>query len=192
MAAETTGAAPPAGPLPLSHPVRVEDLKLRGSRIVVTAPEAALGPIAAELGLASLEALEARCDLVRNGESVKLEGLIVARMHQICVITLDPFPVELTVPLRLDFAPRQESRAEARRDDAAGDDELDVEIRLNEDDPPEPIVDGVIDLGAVVLEFLALALDPYPRKPGASFEPGPAEAAAVSPFAALARLRGGT
>jgi hypothetical protein len=54
-------------------------------------------------------------------------------------------------------------------------DKIDIEVKLNEDDPPEPIVDGIIDLGAVTLEFLALALDPYPRKPGVSFDAGPAE-----------------
>jgi len=41
----------------------------------------------------------------------------------------------------------------------------------------------------VTLEFLALALDPYPRKPGAVFaEPAPEEPP-ESPFAKLARLK---
>ena len=39
------------------------------------------------------------------------------------------------------------------------------------EDPPEPIVNGAIDLGALAAEFLMLGLDPYPRKPGAVFEP---------------------
>ena len=38
------------------------------------------------------------------------------------------------------------------------------------EEPPDAIVDGKIDLGALAAEFLALGLDPYPRKPGASFE----------------------
>jgi uncharacterized metal-binding protein YceD (DUF177 family) len=142
------------------------------------------------LGLASLEALEARYTLSRNGERVKLEGRITTSLHQTCVVTLDPFPVKLDVPVKLDFAPEDEAGAAARRgerDDA----EIDIEVLLNEDDPPEPIVDGVIDLGAVTLEFLALALDPYPRKPGVSFEAPAAEAGAESPFAALAKLKRG-
>ena len=58
---------------------------------------------------------------------------------------------------------------------------------LDEEDPPDPIVDGKVDLGALAAEFLALALDPYPRKPGAEFA-APEVAEPDSPFAELARL----
>ena len=58
-------------------------------------------------------------------------------------------------------------------------------------EPPDVIVDGKIDLGALTAEALALALDPYPKKPGVAFvdvmEP---EDLSESPFAALARLKG--
>ena len=67
----------------------------------------------------------------------------------------------------------------------------DIEVLLNEADPPEPIVDGAIDLGGITLEFLALALDPYPRKPGASFESSAGDTGIESPFAALAKLKRG-
>jgi uncharacterized metal-binding protein YceD (DUF177 family) len=174
--------------LPLSQPIRVEAIRLRGTEAVVEASAEQLAPVAAMLGLASLEALGARYTLSRNGERVKLEGRITARLHQTCVVTLDPFPVKLDVPVKLDFAPEDEAGAAARRgeqDDA----EIDIEVLLNEEDPPEPILGGVIDLGAVTLEFLALALDPYPRKPGVSFEAPAGEAGAESPFAALAKLK---
>ncbi len=51
---------------------------------------------------------------------------------------------------------------------------------------PEPLVDGIVDLGALATEFLILGLDPYPRKPGAAFEPPREGAADGGPFAALA------
>ena len=61
--------------------------------------------------------------------------------------------------------------------------------------PPEPIVDGRLDLGALATEFLILGIDPYPRKPGAVFEaPSSADRDATA-FAALAALKksdGGT
>ena len=59
-------------------------------------------------------------------------------------------------------------------------------------DAPEPIVDGLVDLGALVAEFLALGLDPYPRKPGVAFvEPTPlAEPGqTASPFSVLGKFR---
>jgi hypothetical protein len=59
---------------------------------------------------------------------------------------------------------------------------------LADEDEPDPIVDGKIDLGALTAEFFALGLDPYPRKPGAALDeertnPEPTD----SPFAALAQ-----
>ena len=50
------------------------------------------------------------------------------------------------------------------------------------------LCNGRIDLGALTAEFLALGLDPYPRKPGVAFEPH--EEAAEKPLAALHRLKG--
>lgn len=171
--------------LPLSHPVRVETITLRPMAFELSAEQPDLGRIARHLGVASVEALKGEYSLSRNGDRVKLEGRITAALHQVCVVTLEAFPVALKVPVKLDFAPEAELAAAAD----AGEGEIDIEVRLNEQDPPEAIVDGVIDLGAITLEFLALALDPYPRKPGASFDDAAPEAAPESPFAALARLK---
>ncbi|MDP3409233.1 DUF177 domain-containing protein [Bosea sp. (in: a-proteobacteria)] len=193
MTSETPPALPPEAlqpmpPLPLQRPIRVDEIKLRGSHVAVRAEAAELAGIAAMLDLPSVESLEARYVLSRSGTRVKLEGEMKATLHQICAVTLDAFPVTLTVPLKLDFAPADQPnpRRKSADDDGGA---IDVEVRLNEEDPPEPIVDGMIDLGAVTLEFLALGLDPYPRKPGAVFaEPAP-EQPPESPFAALARLK---
>lgn len=178
--------------LPLSQPVRVETIKPRGTHIVVRPEGAALAGLARALDLPSIEALEARYELARNGERVKLEGEIAAQLHQTCIITLEAFPVSLKLPVKLDFAPEAEVLAAARReeeDEKKG--EIDIEVMLNEEDPPEPIIDGMIDLGAITLEFLALGLDPYPRKPGVSFEAQVDDPALASPFAALAKLKRG-
>uniref|UniRef100_A0A9E7ZW03 DUF177 domain-containing protein n=1 Tax=Bosea sp. NBC_00436 TaxID=2969620 RepID=A0A9E7ZW03_9HYPH len=175
---------------PLKHPVRVESIRPRGTEVMVRAEAEQLPGIATMLGLVSIEALEGRYTLTRNGDRVKLDGRIAARLHQACIVTLDPFPVQLDVPVQLDFAPEEDIAAFARRNDR-DDAEIDIEVLLNEEDPPEPIVDGVIDLGGITLEFLALALDPYPRKPGASFESSAGDTGTESPFAALAKLKRG-
>lgn len=174
--------------LPLRRPIRVESITLRPVAVELVAEQSDLSAIAVYLGVASVEALKASYSLSRNGERVKLEGMIKAGLHQNCVVTLDPFPVELKVPIKLDFAPEEEIAAMARPSE---DDEIDIEVLLNEEEPPEPIVDGMIELGAVTLEFLALSLDPYPRKPGVAFaEPAP-ETSVESPFAALLKLKRG-
>ena len=56
---------------------------------------------------------------------------------------------------------------------------------------PEPLIGGVVDLGALATEFLLLGLDPYPRKPGAVFEPPRDLKPDAGPFAALAKLTKG-
>ena len=56
---------------------------------------------------------------------------------------------------------------------------------IADEDEPDPIIDGKIDLGALAAEFFALGLDPYPRKPGVSFESPEEAEATVSPFSAL-------
>jgi hypothetical protein len=50
-------------------------------------------------------------------------------------------------------------------------------------------LDGKLDLGAIATEFLLLAIDPYPRKPGAEFAPVKADDASAKPFAALEALK---
>ena len=57
---------------------------------------------------------------------------------------------------------------------------------MTDESDTDPIVDGKIDLGALAAEFFALGLDPYPRKPGVSFESPEEPEATVSPFSALA------
>ena len=170
---------------PFTHVVRVEAIRQRGSDIVLRPDATERAALAKALGLETLDGLVATYSLSRNGDKVKLSGEIEADMQQLCVVTLEPFPVSLKVPVKLDFAPELDD-APSRK---PADQEIDLEVRLNEEDPPEPIVDGTIDLGTVTQEFLALSIDPYPRKPGVSFDADEAGQAPESPFAALARLK---
>jgi hypothetical protein len=58
-------------------------------------------------------------------------------------------------------------------------------------EPPEPLVDGIIDLGVIAVEFLMLGIDPYPRKKGVEFVTPNAPDPATSPFSALGKLKKG-
>jgi hypothetical protein len=96
-------------------------------------------------------------------------------------VTLEPLVNEIADDVDLLFAPRP---AEANNGEAA----MPERSAGNE---TEPLIGGSIDLGALATEFLILGLDPYPRKPGATFQP-PADAKPEeSPFAALAALKKG-
>jgi hypothetical protein len=94
-------------------------------------------------------------------------------------VTLDPVENEIDEAIDVLFAPPSTAAAKG---DAAN---LDVDAA----EPPEVLIDGTVDLAAVATEFLILGIDPYPRKPGAVFEPPPSADAGSKPFAVLAALR---
>jgi uncharacterized metal-binding protein YceD (DUF177 family) len=155
--------------------------RLGGSAVTETllARPAECAALAKRLGLVELAQLSAIITLERTlGGLVHVTGRLEADIVQTCVVTLVAFPSHVEDSFALDFG-------------AAGDgvgDEIDVDPDY---DPPEPIEDGVIDLGELVTQYLALALDPYPRAPGVTLDPawtGP-DVADMSPFAILKNLK---
>jgi hypothetical protein len=107
-------------------------------------------------------------------------------MTQTCVISLDAVASTLEAPVEIEFWPLHliADRVETAHG-AASNGSLAW---------PEPIVDHKIDLGPVIYETLATALDPYPKREGVSFQwsEGSAETnaePAQSPFEALRCLK---
>jgi hypothetical protein len=98
------------------------------------------------------------------------------------VVTLEPIEDELEEPVDLTFLPQ--AMAAGVADDGG-------EVEVTADDAPEPLIDGVVDLGALATEFLILGINPYPRKLDTEFEPPAAGDDAGHPFAALAALKKG-
>jgi uncharacterized metal-binding protein YceD (DUF177 family) len=82
-------------------------------------------------------------------------GHVRAQVVQACVITDEPVPGTIDEPVALRFV----------IDDVAGE----GEIELDEDALDTMLYDGAaIDLGEAAAETMALALNPYPRGPGAA------------------------
>lgn len=142
--------------------------------------------LAARFSLLALDNLTADVRLRRTGAGViRVSGHFQAAVTQACVVSLAPVPAQLAADFEVFFS----------EDVGASDAELTLEY--DQDDPPEPVTGGQIDLGEVVAEQLGLNLDPYPRAPGARL-PGGWEAEAVdssdqapkrNPFGALASLK---
>ncbi len=167
-----------------SRPQKADQVSAAGLTrdIAATVPECRA--LAMRLGVLDVSALSANLRLksLGGGKRVRVDGVLTAQVIQACVVTLDPVPATIEERFTLFFA-------EEDPGDAGGD----VDIFMDEDDPPDPIIDGIIDLGELVTEHLALALDPFPRKGGIQFESGDDEPEPVveksSPFAVLASLR---
>lgn len=166
----------------LSHPVPTRTLPAEGAAVELVASEALRAEIARDLDILSLEDLRARV-VVRPAPrgGARVEGRLEARLQQSCVVTLDPVEETVDDAFEVDFVTPAE--AERRAADRAEGEE--------DPDPPDVIEGEAIDIGLLVYEHLAIGIDPYPRKPGAEFDPRAAglDPDAGGPFAALAALR---
>ncbi len=135
--------------------------------------------IGRDLGLEDLQRLGAQIVVRPWLDGMEIEGRVEAMVTRLCGVTLELFDVAIDEPLKVRIVPRGSPNAPQ----AEGEIVVDVEA---EDPPDEAAGDGV-DPSAYVVEALALALDPFPRKPGAVFE-SPAATDPISPFAALAEF----
>jgi uncharacterized metal-binding protein YceD (DUF177 family) len=167
---------------PFSCVMRVDALPKEGQTVDIEASATEREALAALYKLPSIESLTASLALKRSASGgVRVTGAVHGEFTQVCVISLEPFPATIDEEIDVRFAPRADDGT-ARRPA-----EEPESFSMTDEDEPDPIVDGKIDLGALASEFFALGLDPYPRKPGVSFESPEEPGATISPFAALAK-----
>lgn len=165
-----------------SAPVLVTEVPDTGRHVELVPDEATRQAIAQEVRLVALPRLSATFDLTRRGtDGLRVEGRVTATVVQNCVVTLEPIESEIDEPMELFFQPEQAVETETGE-------EADFHP-VEGKEPPEPLVDGTVDLGTIATEFLILGIDPYPRKEGAVFDAPPAGDPASHPFAALAALK---
>ena len=159
-----------------------------------------------EASAAECRALAARFDLVcinrltatvrlrrvEGGRMVRVRGILNAEVVQRCVVTLEPVPAVASESFTAVFTP--ESHAPSADEDGGA---VSVDLDASDEDSPEAMVDGAIDIGELTAQHLSLALDPYPRRPGAVFggldddgeEDDQESATTPGPFHALAALK---
>jgi uncharacterized metal-binding protein YceD (DUF177 family) len=169
-------AATPQEPAPeFSRLLPVGQIGALGTEREFTATPEECALIAKRLGLEALPMFSAivRIEQQKRGGGFLAEGRLRARARRICVVSLDTFTESTDHAFSLRFV---------------------TEDKLSELDPTESelpdevVYDGeTIDLGEALVEEYALALAPYPKKPGAKL-PVIAEPEA-SPFAVLKHLK---
>jgi uncharacterized metal-binding protein YceD (DUF177 family) len=175
-------------PAPWQFAVAVEDVAETGQHFDLIAENDIRAAVARVVGLRDLPRLEASFDVTRHGaDGLHVSGRVSATVGQNCVVTLEPLANEVEEDIDLLFAPPSPSVARKAGEDE--DAETDSERPQRSWNGPEPLVGGVVDLGALATEFLILGVDPYPRKPGAVFELPQDVKPEPGPFAALAGLK---
>jgi hypothetical protein len=171
-----TGAKP--GAAQFMRMLAVETVPDTGLDIRLCADETECAALADAYGLVAVQTFEAGFHVRKQGpRRYKISGVLRALVTQTCVVSLEPFETLVNAPVEVNFAPSGQPMAAGGAATVAG-----------PQDPPDPIINGQIDLGALAAEFLALNLDLYPRKPGVTFEDmyvGGEASATDSPFAVL-------
>ncbi len=162
-----------------ARPQRIDTIGGDARGVEVEADAAERTALATRFDLIAIDRLAGAFTLRRDAMGILVEGRVSASLTQACSITGDPLPATVDEPVALRFVPA----GEARQDEIElADDEIDV----------IPYDGGAIDLGEIAAETMALALDPFPRGPGAEAalkEAGVISEEEAGPFGALAGLK---
>jgi len=140
-----------------SREIEIARIPTGGRRFVITAEPEERAALAARLGVERIDRLVAEGTVRRHATEplVTVEGRLEAEVTQLCVVTLEPVTSRVEASLLRLFAPGPAPTVE----------EIVIDPLREE---IEPLEGDRLDLGEVVAEELALALDPYPRAPGAA------------------------
>ncbi|MBM3547805.1 MAG: DUF177 domain-containing protein [Alphaproteobacteria bacterium] len=161
-----------------SRPVSLDQISERERVMEISANAAEREALARRFGLLGLDRLEATLELTRSGPFYRIAADWQAEVVQTCVVTLEPVASHLAERLVERYGPA---------------DSDEIELDLDPDaDVPEVLEGGSIDVGEAVAQAMSLALDPYPRKPGATIEVPGEGGAKEGPFAALSKLKRGS
>ena len=153
---------------PVSFFANVARLPHKGLPVVIEADAAQRAALAEEHGLLSVEAYRAEL-LVVSVEAQRREGQRPCRGRHHPGLHRHARTVEAHIdePVEALFLP-EDSKLGRQGFEGGGEILLDAEGP----DSPETFSGDIIDVGALAEQFFGLAIDPYPRKPGASLEAG--------------------
>jgi len=173
-----------------SRPVEIDKIGKDGLVEDIVAEPEELTALAERMKLPAIRELKAHLEIApwKKGR-IRVRGHFSAVVDQECVRTLDTFTSEIGEPVeRIYIKPEFVSAGEMKEG---------ADFDPDAPDAPDVIVDEVIDIGELVAESLALALDPWPKKPGTTYvdyhsgeeAEGQSADEGKSPFAALEKLR---
>jgi uncharacterized metal-binding protein YceD (DUF177 family) len=169
----------------LSRPVEVAKIGSGETTVTMDASADERAALARALGLVDIAGLVAEIVLTRGRAGmIDVEGWVRADIVQSCVVSLEPVPQKIDEAILRRFA---EGGSRLAKQAA----EVKVEV-MEEEEPPDLLTGPVIDVGAIVVEHFVLAIDPYPRAPGAALPENLSEDAGGtgdSPFAVLGKIR---
>ena len=164
-----------------SRTVRADTIGAQPLAMRIAAEPGERQALARRFGILSLDLLEAELSVARPNEDALAAGRFTAEVVQSCAITGEPVPARIEEDFEIHFRPLPTGG------------EPEEEVELAEQELDVMFYDAaMVDLGEAVAQTLALALDPYPRAPGAEDalkQAGVIDESEAGPFGALAGLR---
>ncbi|MES2729701.1 MAG: DUF177 domain-containing protein [Pseudomonadota bacterium] len=185
---------PPSHPVEWSVPIDVDKVSSTPLPLSISPSDSERSAVARRLGVTEVNDLKAEIVLVNmiGSHLIQVNGTLSATITQSCVVTLQPIETHIRDEFETWFADAAQAipYARAKQDVQRKASGQEIEI-LNEKDDPESIVNGKIDIGELVVQYLSLSIDPYPHAPEVDDDRPETISAGteISPFAALAALR---
>ena len=164
-----------------SYPLKIEDINQGEQTYKLRANKAQLETLSEILQIPAVNYFEADIKLTFQKKKgiLDVSGEVRAGLTLISVISLDEFNKDYKSNFSLTYdtnATYEQIR------------EMDEDI---EDDIPDIVIDGKIDLGDIAIEQLALVMEDHPRKDGEKFTSVIEDDSPVreNPFAVLSKLK---
>jgi uncharacterized metal-binding protein YceD (DUF177 family) len=181
------------------HAVEVEHLGPAPQKVALSSTAQQRRDLARRLKVDSVDNLSASVVVERrpNSHIIHVTGAVTADVVQSCVVTLEPVRTHLDEEIDSWFSDEKDivslNRVKREQQGLRADAELEI---LTEEEDPEPVHEGVIDVGELAAQYLSLAIDPYPRSITARNMPEGNETVITAgerpnPFAALKDWKAG-
>lgn len=163
--------------------IRLDSMPSAGRDIDLTVEREAREQIATQVGVTTVDRLQVKLHAVRFRGGIRVTGQLKALVMQPSVVSLEPVVEDISEAVDRIFLPGGQ-KAFAGKADA------EVFVDLEGDDLPDHFEGNEADLSDLIIETLALGIDPYPRLDGESVGiAGDAEDEDDSPFASLRALK---
>jgi uncharacterized metal-binding protein YceD (DUF177 family) len=143
--------------------IRFDNLPSGGRELDVAPSAEALTAMAAVLKITTVEAFHAKLTALRLRGGIRVQGQLTARIVQPSVVTLEPVYQEIDEPVDRLFL----QGPDKPHNPAPG---AEIFVDLEDEDFPDHVEGNEVDLSALLIETLALAIEPYPRLPGESVD----------------------
>ncbi|MET3925766.1 DUF177 domain-containing protein [Devosia sp. 2618] len=166
--------------------VRIDRLPTTGRDLKVSLDEPTRAALAESLKLIAIDSFEANLTVAPFRGGIRALGRLKSHIVQPSVVSFEPVGQHIDEAVDRVFLPESQANKSAPG--------AEVFVDLEDDDFPDHIDGPEVDLSTLLIETLALAIDPYPRREGESLESLGVDLgnSDTGPFSALGKLKKST